>query len=217
MARRSDHSRQELHRLALAAARKIVQNHGLRELSTRRIAKGMGYTAGTLYQLFEDLDDLIIHLNAETLEALYHACERVNFDAEPEIILQDLAERYIAFVGQNSKLWTALFEHNLPSRRKLPKWYELQVNKLLNLADRALLPLFPLDSERRLHEAHVLWASLYGIASLASADKLARAEPPQQLVRSLIANYLAGLRVPQSQLSATTSVKLRESRQRKLK
>ena len=73
MARRSDHTREELRRMALDAARAIIESDGLRALSTRRLAKAIGYTPGTLYQLFEDLDDLIIEVNVETLDALHAA------------------------------------------------------------------------------------------------------------------------------------------------
>ena len=44
MARRSDHTRDELRRMALDAARAIVEEDGLRGLSTRRLAKAIGYT-----------------------------------------------------------------------------------------------------------------------------------------------------------------------------
>jgi AcrR family transcriptional regulator len=180
--------------MALKSARSIVTRDGLRGLSTRRVAESMGYSAGTLYQLFDDFDDLILQLNAETLNSLLRKCQDVNFDAEPENILLELAARYLDFVRNHPRLWNALFEHNLPKERNLPDWYESKVAQLLALADRALLSLFPNDHERRLHEAHVLWASLYGISSLASADKLATTENPQEIVRSLVRNYVAGLR-----------------------
>ncbi len=70
MARRSDHSRDELYDMALEAARQIAEKEGLRGLKARGIAREIGYTIGTLYNLFEDLDDLIVHLNGRTLDAL---------------------------------------------------------------------------------------------------------------------------------------------------
>ena len=67
--------------------------------------------------------------------------------------------------------------------------------KLLGLAETALAPLFPPGKEnRRLHEARVLWASLYGIASLAVSQKLPEAETSEDMVASLAASYIAGLR-----------------------
>ena len=62
MARRSDHSREELYVMALAAAREIAEKDGLRGLKARRISREIGYTVGTLYNVFSNLDDLIIHL-----------------------------------------------------------------------------------------------------------------------------------------------------------
>jgi AcrR family transcriptional regulator len=194
MARRSDHTREELHRMALKSARAIVAKQGLRGLSTRGIAKRIGYTPGTLYQLFRSLDDLILHMNVQTLDELYQACLGIDLNGQPEVVLRQLAARYIKFVTQNHRLWNAVFEHSLPDKQELPEWYEDSVSRLLALADRALVSLIPNDTERRLHEAHVLWAGLYGIASLGSANKLALTEAPEQMVDSLICNYLAGLR-----------------------
>ncbi len=195
MARRSDHGREELHRMALDAARVIVARDGLRGLSTRRIAKEIGYTAGTLYQLFTNLDDLIAQMNADTLEALLEACAGVDTEGGPEAALQQLAARCIRFVGEHPKLWNAVFEHTLPDGRTLHERHIAAVTRLHGLTETALAPLFPPGMEdRRLHEARVLWASLYGIASLAVSGKLAQAETPEDMAGSLATNYIAGLR-----------------------
>jgi hypothetical protein len=98
------------------------------------------------------------------------------------------------FIAANSRLWSTIFEHSLPETRELPPWYREQVQKLISLAERALLPLFPDDQDRRHHEAYVLWGGLYGISSLAGAGKLATAKDPKALVESLVGNYIAGLR-----------------------
>ena len=166
--------------MALAAARRIVAADGIRGLSTRRIAGAIGYTAGTLYQLFDDLDDLIMRLNATTLDALLLKCKGVDLKREPENVLQDLAEFYIAFVTKNPKLWTAVVEHNLPSGKATPKWYRDRVGQLLGLVETALAPLYsPSRSEKKFLDARVLWGGLYGIASLAGADKLSPKSLPK--------------------------------------
>lgn len=180
--------------MALKAARSIVKKSGLRGLSTRQIANKMGYTPGTLYQVFADLDDLILQLNASTLEELYIRCREVDFSGSPEAILRELASTYMEFVSAAPRLWNALFEHSLPDRKELPSWYRDQVQKLLSLAEEALIPLFPNKPDRRHHEAYVLWGGLYGLSSLAGAGKLTVADDPKALVDSLVSNYVAGLR-----------------------
>src|SRR5262245_56659501 len=123
MGRRSDHSREELLEMAIAAATKIVIKQGLKKLSTRLIAARIGYSAGTLYQLFDNLDDIILHVNARTLDGLSEACRDVDFATGPEASLYELARRYIRYTGQNPNLWAAIFEHSLPRGRAAPKWY----------------------------------------------------------------------------------------------
>ena len=56
--------------MALDAARAIVSETGLEGLTTRKVAKRIGYTVGTLYQLFNDADDLIEQMNTRTLAGL---------------------------------------------------------------------------------------------------------------------------------------------------
>ena len=194
MARRSDHTRSELRRMALDAARDIIGQDGLRGLTTRRLAKAIGYTPGTLYQLFDDVDALIVEINMETLDALYARCHDVDFSVGPEAALMELAARYAAFTAENPRLWNALFEFSLPEGRNLPKQHTIRIVRLLGLAERALAPLFPDDPAGTAHEAAVLWSCLYGIVSLAASDKLTATETAEAVLHSLVTNYVAGLR-----------------------
>jgi AcrR family transcriptional regulator len=194
MARRADHTREELHRMALDAAREIADAEGLRGIKARKIMDKIGYTVGTLYQLFDDLDDLIVHMNAETLDALYETCSSVSFDSSPEISLRELANRYIRYTNDHPRLWNALLEHQLPEGKEMPEWYDARVMRLLALVAKTLAPFFREGEEdERLHEARLLWASLYGITSLESAGKIGKHETSESMVDSLIRIHLTSL------------------------
>ncbi len=200
MARRSDHSRDELTRMALAAARKIVEKQGLRGLSTRQIGTRIGYSPGTLYQLFADLDELVMRLNAETLDRLIGECAQVDFSAPPESVLEELGRRYIGAVARDRALWNAVFEHSLPPGRETPEWMRERTQKLLGFAQAAIAPLFARHEEAKCrHQVQVLWAGLYGIASLAAAGKLPADESPDALVQTLVRNTMTALRTRQSE------------------
>ncbi len=203
MGRRSDHSREELYEMALEAARKIAEEEGLRGLAARRIAREIGYTVGTLYNLFEDLDDLIIHMNGRTLDDLYEALANVQLDGEPETAVRALAEGYIEFVDDHPKVWSALFEHRLPEPRQPPDWHHEKILRLLGLVEQALGPLFPPGREtERHHAARVLWSSLHGICSLESAGKIVASETVTALADTLVTCFLAGLRSEHSKPSS---------------
>ena len=156
--------------MALAAA-DIAETEGLRGLRARSIAREIGYTIGTIYNVFEGLDDLIVHLNDTAL-----------------------AECYIRFTRDHSKRWSVLFEHRLPNGRELPEWHHEKVLRLLEFLERALARLFsPGQEKERHHTAHVPWSSLHGICSLETAGKLAETESLTAMADSLVTHYLAGL------------------------
>ncbi len=195
MGRRSDHSRDELYAMALAAAREIAEKEGLRALTARRIAREIGYTIGTLYNLFDNLDDLIVHLNGTTLDSLYEAVADQRLDDEPEAALRALSRAYIRFTNDHPNLWSMLFEPSAPHGEQLPDWYHEKVRGLLGLAEQALASVFPAgQEEQRHHSARVLWSGLHGICSLARAGALPKSESETAMADSLIINYVTGLR-----------------------
>lgn len=196
MGRRYDHSHQELHDMAMAAAANMVAENGIRALTARKLAAEIGYSVGTLYNIYANQDELIVTLNGQTLDKLYTALEAVPAaDTVPDT-LQAVANCYIDFTQTHFNLWNALFEHRLPTGKSLPDWYFDKINRLLALVEGHLTPLFPdAGSPEKAKAARVLWASLHGICSLSSADKLdiVATESARALTASLIRNYLAGL------------------------
>jgi AcrR family transcriptional regulator len=98
MGRRNEHSREELKALALRAAGDIVAESGAAALSMREVARRIGYTVGALYIVFTNLDDLIVHLNEQTILELRTALERIRGRAnQPAQNLRLLVAAYLGF------------------------------------------------------------------------------------------------------------------------
>lgn len=183
--------------MAMSAARDIVQKDGLRALTARSIAASIGYSPGTLYNLFENLDELELHVNASTLDALYAAVSADERSGDPETDLNRLLNRYLEFLNENPALWAAIFDYRRADGAALPDWYLNRVQQLMQLVEAALSPLFADGEDGELREAaSVLWSSLHGICTLAQDGRLSlvSAQSVPQMARSLIANYLVGLR-----------------------
>ena len=196
MGRRSDHSREELRRLALDAARDLAESEGYRALTVRRIAERMGYVPGTLYNLFDNLDNLILQMRGETLDELYLVLSKTRTGgALPETQLIRLARTYVGFVREHPKLWNVGFEHTMPDG-EIPDWYHEKAGRLLGLVERSLAPLFRPGQKKALqHHAQVVWAAVHGVCSVKIADKLIiKTATAEAMVRSLISNYINGLR-----------------------
>src|SRR5262249_20402081 len=168
MARRTDHSREDLKEMILAAAESIIGTMGLQGLTARRIGDRIGYSPGTLYNLFADLEDIIVHVNARTLDALYSVCIRIPTGDSPEETLLAYAQAYIRFTERHERRWALLMSDRSPPVSDLPEWYQLKASRLLSLVEAALAPLFSDDQgSERARAAIVLWGSLQGISSLA--------------------------------------------------
>lgn len=183
--------------MAMTAARDIVRQEGLRALTARNLATAIGYSPGTLYNLFEGLDELAMQVNASTLDALHAAVSEGGLSGDPEADLHRMLRRYLAFLDGNPALWAAIFEHRLPAGTALPEWYLGRVQRLMRLIEAALAPLFAPGEEKELREAAaVLWSGLHGICTLAQDGRLSlvSAQSVPQMAQSLIANYLTGLR-----------------------
>ena len=195
MARRKDHSHDQLHKMALDATREIAEKEGLSGITARRIAKQIGYSPGTLYNVFENLDDLIIQLNMDTLDALYSVCKAAPTNDDPVVALKSLARVYIRFTDDHPRLWSLLFERGVPHGEQLPERHFEKVLQLLALAEVSIAPMFPPGREdERLHSVRVLWTGLHGICSLSATGTMAKNETPEAMADTLITNFIAGLR-----------------------
>ena len=54
MGRRNEHSRDEIKEMAIEAGKKIIVEEGFSNLGARKIARAIGYTVGTLYNVFDN-------------------------------------------------------------------------------------------------------------------------------------------------------------------
>ena len=196
MARRSDHSREEIHQMTLEAAEKIVVEQGLEGLSARKVAAAIGYTVGTLYLVFENIDDLVLQINARTLDRLYARLAEAQARAgDARDWLLQLGQVYIQFADEDPHRWSMIFEHRLAEGRELPAWYQQKIARMFAIVEEALAPLAVGRPQHEISQAaRVIWGGVHGVCILALGDRLgvAGVDSVQDLTESLISNYLAG-------------------------
>lgn len=197
MGRRSIHTADELKELILVAATELIERDGLAGLSAREIARRIGYSPGTLYNVFENLDDLVLTIEARLLDRLAARLGDLPPQPTAEARVLALARAYLAFTHENPKLWNLLFEHHMPAGKPVPGWYQTKLDGLMSRIEDALAPLVdPSDPVALPRAARVLWSGVHGITSLSTADKLSNitTEAAAPLVEDLVATYLAGLK-----------------------
>ncbi len=196
MARRSDHSREQIKQMALLAGEDIVAEYGSTALTARRLASNIGYTVGSLYLVFENLDDVTLQVNARTLDKLSFELDQVvSNHTEPQRCIGQLARAYIQFASNNPHLWNMVFEHRNDKDKEIPEWYQKRINSLFQRVENQFAKLIPNHSpDQNALAARALWSGVHGNCVLALTGKLdvVGVEDVENTSDLLIDNFLAG-------------------------
>jgi AcrR family transcriptional regulator len=195
MARRNDHSKDEIREMVVSSGLDLIKKSGFSSFSTRQIAKEIGYTVGTLYNVFDSYDDIILHINAATLDEMEKFIEmKINPKLKGVKAVKQLAKLYIEFAHNNRSSWSALFEKAVPLEAELPDWYNQKIAKLFSIVESILLEFISKKSDAKKH-AKVIWASIHGICILGLTQKLnvVGSDSTEVLVDCMIENYLRGI------------------------
>ena len=116
MARRNDHTREELIALTLATVKEFLSENSYHDLSLRKVANMIGYVPSTLVNVFGNYNLLLLHAVAQTLDELSaQAKKAVNQCDDPRQALYLLAYCYHDFALQHPNRWQLIFEHNMNS------------------------------------------------------------------------------------------------------
>ncbi len=195
MGRRNEHTREELREIALQAAEQLVAAHGLAGLSTRKIVARIGYTVGSLYLIFRNLDDLIAQMNERTLDTLQERLQTAAAGHPPAVALRALAQAYIAFALAETHRWLALYQHRMPEGQSVPESFVAKVEQIFDLVQKELALLGPRRSPAdNALAARALWSGVHGICILGLDRKLETVggRSIQEVTGSLLDHYLAG-------------------------
>ena len=148
------------------------------------------------YLVFDNLDDLIMHINARTLDRLHDLMlEEQARHSDPMARLLQLGHSYIRFADREPHRWELVFEHRLPEGQEPPDWFREKVARMFALVEANLRPLASDRSAKEIKQAAAaLWSGVHGICILAISKQLdvAGVDSVQELTHSLMSNYLKG-------------------------
>lgn len=201
MGRRSDHSRDELEALILDNAVALFAEAGLRAFSMRKLAKRIGYTVGSLYNLFNNQDELILAVNLRTAKAIHRQLSHALTVAdESKARITELADAYLSWAKQEPMLWQLAFEHRLPQTVAVSETLLDEVNSTIRsiyqLVEAELAKAFPKLSQKEisLHSTSI-WTFLQGSCQVAVSAKHHWLPDTQleQIPEAFITTYWRGL------------------------
>lgn len=199
MGRRSTHTPEQLRELIIRSAHDIIAENGLAGMSAREIARRIGYSAGTLYNLFDSLDDLVLQVEAQLLDSLERRLAELPNESSSNSQLNRIARTYVSFGREHPNLWNLISQHEIPPGMAVPSWYTERLERVVSRIEDALalqLPTGRDNPDTLKRSARVLWAGLHGLTSLSTTKKLSSlgGNSADVLVDDLVNTYLAGLK-----------------------
>jgi AcrR family transcriptional regulator len=162
MGRRSDHSRTELRELIVAEGHRQMAEHGFARFSARQVARAIGYSVGTVYNLFPSLDHLLVAINTRTF-ALWSEFVGRRLEGATDDRIAVLVEGYFDFARDHTNLWLAIYDHRLPPGMTLPEEDDHTRRELTLIVIRELAALLPNRSDWEVERlARSLIATVHG-------------------------------------------------------
>ncbi|PSW21531.1 TetR/AcrR family transcriptional regulator [Photobacterium sanctipauli] len=193
MARRNDHTREELVNMTLEQVKNFLNEHPHHELSLRKVAAMIGYVPSTLVNVFGNYNLLLLHAVAQTLDELFAAAEaEMQQASSPEDALSKLAYCYLDFAAQNPYRWQLIFQHTM-NGEELPEWQSERIDNLTGILEALIRQInAKLTEEETLEASRVLWSGVHGITLLTVDDKLFTSTPVdgKALIDNLLNTYM---------------------------
>jgi AcrR family transcriptional regulator len=175
MARRSQHTLPEIKAMVLQAAETLVEEEGSKALTMRNVAFEIGYTVGSIYMVFENMNDLVLHLNARTLDALIDQFDSIPPES-PAQAIEAIARIYLNFASRHFNCWNLIFDHRQSEGMVFPDWYREKIDRAFSRFEAEFRRLAEDRSDAEVKQAaRALWGGIHGICMLSLTGKFAAA------------------------------------------
>jgi AcrR family transcriptional regulator len=173
MARRADHTKAELAKLVIDTAEELIGEDGIDAFSARTLSRAIGYTAGTLYHHFKDLDDIVTQVNSRTLAGLALAFAEAEKADDPRQQLHNYSDAFLGYIALKRNLWNALFEFRRKQGVAVPPWYVEAIASLIRIVAESFQAIRPdLSPEVCRRSGQLVFASIHSVVSLESSGRL---------------------------------------------
>ena len=132
MGRRSDHSRAELRAMIVKEGHRQISAVGYAHFSAREVAKRIGYSVGTIYNVLGSHDQLTLAINGVTLDQ-WCAHLEMRLDGQTHDRLRAAIEAYFEFAILHRHAWTALYDFRLPDGEVMPDFYWKKLEAIIDI------------------------------------------------------------------------------------
>jgi AcrR family transcriptional regulator len=171
---------------------------GFTHFSAREVAKRVGYSIGTVYNVFGSYDGLILAINGRTLELwLDYLDTRLRSLETGADRLAQAIDAYFEFAIINRHAWAALYAFRLPDDIEPPDYYWQKVAAIMVVVEREVAAVLPHSRSSEAPElTRSLLATVHGhcIFTLNGTFRMLDETDPLAAARARVADALARYR-----------------------
>lgn len=176
----------------IQAAEIRIERDGIRALRARDLARDAACSVGAIYNVFDDLNALIMAVNGRTFRQLGETVARSVAGAQDKTPNQRLilmSNAYLHFASEHNNLWRALFDLQMSLDGPVPDWYVQALAGLFAHISAPLSDLFPhLDADGLDLMTRTLFSSVHGIVLLGLERRISGV--PVERIEEMIAQLL---------------------------
>ncbi len=169
----------------------LLNTQGRDAVQLRTLANLSDCSVGTIYNHYENLDEIILRLNMRSLNKMYDSLqnrleEALKGKSNLFGTLKKMGEGYIAFGVEHPKLWASLFE--TIAIDPLPYWYQEHAERGWKMIEETLEQKFNLPEKRAEELVAFFWAAMHGITSIIIHRKMKSVG--REVTKEFISSYM---------------------------
>ena len=190
----------DLRRKILDTTRHLLVREGYQNLSMRKIADAIGYSATSIYLHFDGKDALLHALIHEGMMQLHEELEEAaEYAEDPVQCLRALCRQFIDFGLANPEYYEIMFQLRPERMERYPLEKYRQARSNLDFFGRVLEKgeeqgMFGIEDAKV--SASTIWASLHGTVSLLLADRVDVSIERERFIETAIRQSIQGCRRP---------------------
>jgi AcrR family transcriptional regulator len=184
MAGKVQKKRDDLRLKLIDIAEERIKTGGISEVRARDLAKEAGCAVGAIYNVFGDMNDLIMAVNARTFKrvgAQVSAAVTAEPPGHPVNTMIAMSHAYLHFARDNTPAWRTLFDLEVSTEESVPTWYLEELQNVFALIADPLIRIFPdMSPEDVSLMTRGLFSAVHGIVLLGLQKRIS-AVPIDQL------------------------------------
>ena len=207
---RHQHARELTRRAILDAALALFLENGYDHVSMRNIAARVEYSPAALYGYFASKDEIVYALAEEGYRLLGAKQITASASDDPLDDVRNAAWRLYEFSKEQPQYFALVFlDRRVPSIgrdfERFPFMLEMKQRLIAQMQRCISTGALPATLNAQV-AVRLLWAPIFGIATLCLSERIPGGEHADGLVRDAIETTIAGLRVTLPRYSAPVAV-----------